>query len=145
MVYLLVVKNYNKDWIYENKRKIIIGIIICVLIIGVPSSVYAYNSYNYNLHYNKAQVDIESDEYDNAILNFNEAVNYRKNNSEEINEQIKLVEDLKIYKAIYEDGLGRVKKKKYLEAISVFEKIKKQDEKRYELAQKKIYESKSYI
>ncbi|MCM1989579.1 tetratricopeptide repeat protein [Oceanirhabdus seepicola] len=126
----------------KNKRKIIIGIIIGLLIIGIPTSVYGYNSYNYNLYYSKAQNDIESEEYDEAILNFNEAIKYRKNNSEEINEQIKLIHDLKVSKVIYEDGLSKFKEKKYLESISIFEKIKEEDEKRYKLSQEKIYECK---
>lgn len=126
----------------ENRGKKALAIILILAAIGGPSSVYAYNSYNYSKFFNEGQTNIEKEEYNNAIDTFNFALKYKKKNSEEIAEQIKLAEDLKNSKTIYEDALKKLNEKKYLEAISIFEKIKKEDIKRYELSQSKIVESK---
>lgn len=54
-----------------------------------------------------------------------------------------MVKDLKISKAIYDEAIRKFNEKKYLEAIPVFEKIKKDDDKRYNLSLQKISECKN--
>ena len=127
----------------KNKSAKLLGTILVLLILAVPSSVFAYNSYNYNKFYKQGQANIANEKYDEAISSFNASLKYGKNHSEAINKQIILVKDLKISKAIYDDAVKKFNEKKYLEAIPVFEKIKKDDDKRYSLSQQKISESKN--
>ena len=126
----------------KNKKIKILAITLILLAAVCPSSVYAYNTYNHNKFFNEGQANIDKEEYNKAIDAFSAALKYKKNNSEEINKQIKLAENLKTSKTIYEDGLKKFNDKNYLEAISAFEKIKKEDIKRYNLSQGKIVESK---
>lgn len=117
-----------------------------LLIVGVPSSVYAYNTYNYNKFYNEGQSNLENEKYDEAIGNFSTALKYGEKYSEEINKKINLIKDLKSSKATYEEGMKKFNEKEYLDAVSIFEKIKKEDTERYKLSQEKIAEAqKMYI
>lgn len=127
----------------NNKSAKLLGTILVLLILAVPSSVFAYNSYNYNKFYKQGQANIANEKYDEAISSFNATLKYNKNHSEAINKQISLVKDLKISKATYDEAVKKLKEKKYLEAIPVFQKIKKDDDKRYNLSQQKISECKN--
>lgn len=128
------------------KKKKVIAIILCLLAVGIPSSVYAYNSYNYNKFYNEGQADLKEEKFDEAISDFNSALKYGKKHSEEIKQEIGLINKLKVSKAIFQDAEKQMKDKKYLEAIDTFKKVIKEDTKRYSLAQQKADECKnSYI
>jgi len=111
--------------------------------LGVPSSVYAYNAYNYNKFYKQGLTDLTSEKYDEAISNFNATLKFKKNRSEEINKQINLVKDLKLSKTTYDEAVTKLNDKKYLEAIPIFEKIKKDDDKRYNLSKEMISQCKN--
>lgn len=127
----------------NNKRKKVLATVLFLLMLGVPSSVYAYNSYNYNKLYKQGQANIINEKYDEAISTFNATLKFRKNRSEEINQQISLAKDLKLSKAIYDEAMQKLNDKKYLEAIPIFENIKKEDDKRYPLSKKMISECKN--
>lgn len=127
----------------KNKGKKVLVIILILVAIGGPSSVYAYNSYNYNKFYDEGQANLESGKYNEAIESFNAALEYGEKHSEEINIKVSLVKELQVSEDIYEDGLKKFNEKKYLEAIYILEKIKKEDIKRYSLAQQKINECKN--
>ncbi|KPU45700.1 tetratricopeptide repeat protein [Oxobacter pfennigii] len=118
-------------------------IIIILIAIGVPVSVYAYNKYNFDKFYNEGKTHIENEKYDEAISAYTSALKYQKKSVNEVNEQIGLAENLKNSKAIYETGLKELNNKKYKEAIAVFETIKEEDKKRYALSQEKIAECRS--
>ena len=127
----------------NNKRKRILATILVLLMLGVPSSVYAYNAYNYNKFYKQGLTDLTSEKYDEAISNFNASLKFKKNRSEEINKQINLVKDLKLSKTTYDEAVTKLNDKKYLEAIPIFEKIKKDDDKRYNLSKEMISQCKN--
>ena len=114
--------------------------ILVLFAIGAPGSVYAYNSYNYNKLYNSGQANIENEKYDEAMSSFNAALKYGKKYSEKISNQVSLAEDLKASKTIYESGLKLQNEKKYLEAVSIFENITKEDNNRYKLSKDRISE-----
>lgn len=127
----------------KNNKTIIVIIITIAIIIAVPAVVYGYNSYNYNKYYNLALQNLEEDKYEEAITEFNKALEFKSDKNDEINTQVNLIEKLKQSKADYEKGDALFNERKYIEAIASFEKVIKEDEKRYNTAQEKISESRN--
>lgn len=124
---------------------IIIAILaICVLILGYKGAVYAYNRYNYNKYYTQASELLSAEKYDEAILNFNKALEYDDKSLDKINNQVELAKQLKISKLNYEEGINLLNNKDYLKAIDKFKNVIKDDKKRYDLAKQKIKESSDY-
>jgi tetratricopeptide (TPR) repeat protein len=126
-------------------RKHIVKIIaasMVTLTIGVPSSVYAYNSYNYNKYFSSAQELMNNESYEEAEASFNLALKYKKKQSQAVAEQIDLITKLKDYKKVYDSGLNELKNAKYLEAASIFEGIKEDAGEKYKQAQEKAAEAK---
>jgi tetratricopeptide (TPR) repeat protein len=120
----------------------IIAASIVTLTIGVPSSVYAYNSYNYNKYFSSAQELMNNESYEEAEVNLNLALKYKKKQSQTVAEQIDLLTKLKDYKEVYDNGLIELENKKYLEAAAIFEGIKDDAGDKYKQAQEKAAEAK---
>lgn len=120
----------------------IISASIVTLTIGVPSSVYAYNSYNYNKYFSSAQELMNNESYEEAEASFNLALKYKKKQSQAVAAQIELLTKLKDYKEVYNSGLNELQNKKYLEAAAIFQSIKEEAGDKYEQAQEKAAEAK---
>lgn len=127
----------------KKKRNLFISIAILIVLTLIPSVAYGYNSYSYKKHYNLGLENLKQDKYEEATAEFNKALEYKKSKANEINTQTALIEILRQSKTDYEQGLALLGEKKYTEAITIFEKVVKEDEKRYSEAQGKISESKS--
>lgn len=127
----------------KKKRNLFISVAILIALTLIPSVAYGYNSYSYKKHYNLGLENLKQDKYEEATAEFNKALEYKKSKANEINTQTTLIEILKQSKIDYEQGLALLGEKKYTEAITIFKKVVKEDEKRYSEAQGKISESKS--
>ena len=120
-------------------------IILAVVSTGSVIGIKRYNtSQNYKKHLNVASSYMSAEQYDNAITAYKEALKYT--NDTNINKQIELANVLKNSKEVYDTAVKQMNDKKYLDAIETFDKVDKQDVKRYSASQKKIVEcKKSYI
>lgn len=126
-------------------RLICIFAVILLLIIALPTGVYAYKNNQYKSDFNKAASQLDNEKYDEAINAFNDISKtyFGKKNSEKIKKEIEKAEKFKENKKVYDEALKLFNDKKYLEAIDGFKKIPKGDPKRYEKSTKKIEECKS--
>lgn len=127
------------------KKISIVSTVILVLCVVIGFGIYKYNKIQtYNNLITSANGYMKSKEYDEAIALFNQSLNYK--NDADTNKQIKLAEKLKKLNAIYNDGLGLQKDKKYLDAIAELKKITNEDKDLYSKSQKSIEEcKKQYI
>jgi tetratricopeptide (TPR) repeat protein len=123
--------------------KKIIAASIVALVIGVPGSLYSYNSYNYNRYFSQAQKLIEREKYDEAESSFNNALKYNKKQSPAVREHINSIAKLKEYKNIYDSGLNEMENNRYIEAANIFEFIKEDGGAIYNKAQEKTVEAKN--
>jgi len=127
----------------KPKKVVIFIIVLVVLAVAIPSSVYAYNSYNYNSQYELANKYLEEDKFDEAVSSFNNSLKYNKSKANEIDDKIALVNELKQSKQSFEEAVKNSEDKKYLEAIDIFKKVSDKDINRYQLAQDNINKCKS--
>ncbi|MBC2580424.1 lipopolysaccharide assembly protein LapB [Clostridium sp. DJ247] len=132
----------NKD---KVKKIIIVSIIVIISLIGVGFGVYKYNVVQaYNNLITTANKYMDAGEYDKAIEAFKQCLRYKQDSN--IDRSIKLAENLKEAKDIYDEGTKLMNDKKYLEAIEQFNKVTKANNKLYDNAQKNIQEcKKQYI
>lgn len=129
-----------------ESKKFIILVLLIVVAISVPTSVYGYNNYNFNKLFNSAIKQLNSEDFDGAITAFNASLKYKPNNKELVKNKVDLAKDLKDSKAYFDSAVALISEKKYLEAIDAFKVIKDTDVKRYNEAQNKIKECRdSYI
>lgn len=127
-------------------KKKYLAIIIGLVIVIIPTSVYGYNSYNYNRLYSAGLTALDNDNFDEAVTDFNNASEYAKNNNSEITDIISKANRLKISKENFEEGMKFYSEKKYPEALDKFKLVISEDKNRYATTQAKIAESKeSYI
>jgi tetratricopeptide (TPR) repeat protein len=126
-----------------NKKKIVAIIVVIAVVVSIPSSVFAYNYYNFNKQVELGEEALENENFEDADKYFREALNYSKSHDDEINEDISLVESLKRSKELYEEGITTLEAKKYLEAIDIFKSISEEKSKYYDQAQSKISESRN--
>lgn len=124
----------------KNKKilKALIGIIILLilLVLGI---------FGFNLFINRAisegDKSLNMDEFDKAMHYYQVALKYNIGKDQEIKDKIQLCNDINASSFQYNLGLDLFNKKDYIKAISSFECVVSQDEKRYNLAQDKIAES----
>lgn len=131
-----------------DKSKLKHMAIVCILAMAViivgGTGIYQYNKIKaYNNLITTANKYMDSGEYDKAIALFNQSLGYKKDAS--IERSIKLAENLKNIKAIYDDGMKSINDKRYLEAIKKFINVTKEDDRLYSSAQKNIAECKSKL
>lgn len=132
-----------------NKNKVkniaIVALTTMIVIIGVSVGLYKYNKIDaYNNLIANGNRDMEQGEYDKAIALFEQSLQYKKDSN--VERSIKLAQNLKEVKVIYDEGIKLLNDKKYLEAIEKFKKVTKEDDKLYNSAQGKIAEcKKQYI
>lgn len=126
-------------------KKIAIVCIVAVCVVAAGGiGIYKNNKIQaYNKLINTANEYMDSGEYDKAIVLFNESLDYKKDAS--VERSIKLAENLKSAKDIYDEGIKFMNANKYLEAMINFGKIAKEDNKLYSSAQKKIEECKNKL
>jgi tetratricopeptide (TPR) repeat protein len=130
----------------QRKTKLICTIGVALsLIIALPTGVYAYKYNQYKDSFNDAVSQLDNEKYDESISAFNDisGTYFGKKNSEKIVKEIDKAKELKENKKVYDEALTLLTDKKYLEAIDSFKKIPMEATKIYELASKKIDESKS--
>ncbi|MGH4138401.1 hypothetical protein [Clostridium sp.] len=135
------------EMIFINiKKKVLIS---SVSIIAILATVYFYYYYfnkikPYNDALNKANKAIVVEEYDKALAAYTEALSYKKDVN--ISDSVDFAKLLKKSKENYDLADKQMNDKKYLDAIDIFIKVDKQDNKRYSITQNKIIECmKSYI
>lgn len=122
-----------------NKNNINEKIIYCTVVIGIIGmiSVGVYRHHKiktYNMLLTEANNNLKSYKYDEAIILFKEAMNYKKDL--EIKNSINLAEKLKSNKKIYENALSSMKEERYLDAIDNFKKVSDIDKNLYKDSQK---------
>lgn len=122
-----------------NKKifiKVLIGIIILIIL-----GIFGFNLF-INRIISEADKNLNMDEFDKAIYYYQIALKYNVGKDQDIKNKIQLCNDIKGSSFAYNWGLDLLNKKDYFKAISSFERVISQDEKRYNLAQAKIAESK---
>ncbi|BAH07651.1 tetratricopeptide repeat protein [Clostridium kluyveri] len=128
---------------YKFKKIAIPSLILLALIVFG----FGINKYNKNQSYNnlitQANKYMNSGEYDKAIAIFEQSLDYK--NDPNIKRSMKLAENLKTVKSIYDSGLNLMNNKDYEGAIQQFQKIAKEYDKSYSNAQKKIQECKKSL
>ncbi|EJO5346696.1 tetratricopeptide repeat protein [Clostridium botulinum] len=125
----------------KSKKIFIICIITVTVLAAFSFGIYKYNRMkDYNMLISNANKYMNSKEYDKAISLFEQSLNYKKDPN--IEKNIVLASRLKKVKEIYDNGIGLMKDKKYLEAIKKFKTIKKDSLKWYSYSQQKIQECK---
>jgi len=123
-----------------KSRKIAILILSAIIVIAVPTSVFGYNSYNFNKLYNRGNELLANENFDEAISAFTDSLKYMPNQKELVESKVSLSKDFKESKATYESAVSLENEKKYLEEIDAYKKIKITDLNRYSSAQNKIKE-----
>lgn len=130
----------------RNLKKIgVISVIALLVIIGVGFGAYKYTKITqYNNLIESASKYMDEGEYDKAISLFNQSLNYKTDAN--IENSIKLAQNLAGAKKIYDEGIKLMNDKKYLESIEQFEMIGKESGKFYTDAQNRINEcNKEYV
>lgn len=130
----------------KKTKKVHVLIILTVfLIITIPTSVYGYNYKIYKNDYSKALAELKGEKYEESIklLNCISSTYFGKKNITEIKSNIKIAKKYSEDKRAYDDALKLFNDKKYLEANEIFKKISSDDNKRFNLAKKKIEEGKN--
>lgn len=127
-----------------TKHILVFGVVLLV-IIALPTGAYAYkyNEYKNNLH--EAIYQLDSEKYDESINAFSNisTTYFGKKNFGEIEGYTEKAKNFKENKKLYDDALKLFEDKKYLEAADGFRKVSQDDEKRNDLAKKKIDECNS--
>ncbi|NNU78382.1 tetratricopeptide repeat protein [Clostridium estertheticum] len=119
------------------KKTCIISVLALLVIIGVGFSGYKYTKISqYNSLIKGANKYMEVSEYDKAIALFQQSLNYKSDVN--IENSIKLAQNLIKIKKIYDEGINLMNNKNYLAAIAQFKKIEKESDKLYTDAQSKI-------
>jgi tetratricopeptide (TPR) repeat protein len=122
-----------------NKKILAVALFISLLIaVGVPSSTYAYNIYNYYKYIAEGRQMIDKDNLEAAKESFNRAAGYSSKNNSEIEKNIKEIEIIQKSKSDFEASVKLMNEKKYLEAIDSLKQVSKVDKLRYEDALNKI-------
>ncbi|SHH69139.1 tetratricopeptide repeat protein [Clostridium intestinale] len=124
----------------KSKKLISISVFIILILVITPLSVYSYNSRNYNKFITLGNTLLDSDEFDQAIENYNTALKYRRRNEKIINDKINLSKQLKESYQNYTEALSLFNENRYLEASDIFKKIPELDLKYYNIAKNKIDE-----
>ena len=126
------------------KKKLLIVTII-VIILAIPVGVYGYSYTEYKNNYKKISDLVDEEKYEEAISQFTliSKTYFGKKNIEELNRNINEAKKLDENKVNYNEALSLLNENKYIEAIDCFQKIPKEDLKRYTLAENKIEESKT--
>lgn len=127
----------------SKKTIIILIVVVVLLLVGVPSTVYGYNSYSYKKSYNEAVKLINEDKFDEATAKLYTALDHKKSNEKAVKQKLETINKLRVSKQYFEDASKLMGDKKYIEAAELYKKISKEDEKRYADAQKKIEECKT--
>lgn len=144
----IVIKLKIKVEIKMNKQKIkkfAIPVLVILVFIVLGFGINKYNKVrSYNNLITAANKYMNSGEYDKAEALFKQSLEYKDDPN--VESSIKLAENLKMAKSIYDNGLNLMNNKDYDGAIQQFQKITKEDDKLYSSAQKKIAEcKKSFI
>ncbi len=121
----------SKLWV---KHTIVLGLIVIILMISVPASIYAYNSYSYNQLIKSADILLEEENFDDAISKYNKSLSY-KNETDYINEKINKAEKLKKSKANFDKATQFYAENEYFQAIEFYMKVDALDAKYYERSQ----------
>jgi tetratricopeptide (TPR) repeat protein len=122
------------------KKTVITLMMIGAVGFSVPLIIKSYDTNNFNNYLSKGQEYLSNGDYKEAVLNFDNALKYNKNDNIEINNLIDRAMLLKQSSDAFDQGAELVYEKKYLEAINSFIKVSKEDDIRYEIAQEKIEE-----
>lgn len=121
----------------KNKKAIVLIAIIIALVISL--GLYRYNRVQaYNRVISTANNYMEKGEYDKAIEGFKESLNYKKD--KEIDKKIKVAQELKNSRNVYDEAIKLLENKKYEEALNKLTSIDEDKEKVYVLAKDKIDE-----
>lgn len=122
-----------------NKKIITAAIpVACLIAVGVPSTTYAYNAYNYNKYLTEGKQLINADNLDGARNSFNKALTFNSKKDLEMQENIKTIETIQKSKSTFESSVKLMEEKKYLEAIDGFKDVSEIDKLRYDDAIDKI-------
>lgn len=124
------------------RKAIITLLIIGVVASAIPLTIKTYNSHSYDNYLALGQKYLSDGNYEEAVINFDNALKYKSSEIREVNKLIERAIMLKQSRDTFDRGAQFVYEKKYLDAINSFEKIPESDELRYEIAQKKIEECK---
>jgi tetratricopeptide (TPR) repeat protein len=124
-------------------RKVIITLLITgTITVAVPVTIKTYNSHIYNNYLFLGQKYLSDGNYEEAVINFDNALKYKSSEYQEVNKLIERAAMLKQSRDAFDRGAQFVYEKKYLDAIDSFEKVPASDDLRYEITQKKIEECK---
>lgn len=124
-----------------NKKvfiKVLISIIIILMLVIL--GIFGFNLF-INRIISEGDKSLDIDAFDKAMHYYEVALKYNIGKDQEIKDKIQLCNDINASSFQYNLGLDLFNKKDYTKAISSFEHVVPQDEKRYDLAQAKIAES----
>jgi tetratricopeptide (TPR) repeat protein len=127
------------------KKTILTVLILCGLAVSIPYTVKAYNNHNYNSYLVKGQDCLSDENYEEAVTNFDNALKYNKNETDEINKLIDRAVMLNLSMHSFEEGAKLFYDKEYEKAIPAFEKVILEDNLRHDVAQEKIKECKNAL
>lgn len=123
----------------KTRKICVICIVTVVVILGGGFGIYQYHKiHTYNNLISTANKYMDTCEYDKSIALFEQSLKYKKDSN--VERSIKLAENFKNDKIIYDEAVKFMTEKKYLEAKEQFKKITKANNKLYSQAQKKILE-----
>ncbi|MDF2674886.1 MAG: hypothetical protein K0R09_3154 [Clostridiales bacterium] len=127
------------------RKTILTVLILCGLAVSIPLTVKAYNNHNYNNYLVKGQECFIEEDFEEAVLNFDNALKYSKNGTDEINKLIDKAVLLNLSMHSFDEGAKLFYNKEYENAIAAFEKVILEDSRRYDAAQEKIKECKAAL
>ncbi|WP_238881907.1 hypothetical protein [Clostridium sp. YIM B02551] len=122
----------------KRKTFIVVVAIAILLIIAIPTSVYAYNNINYNKYFNLANDELNKEQFDASISDFKKSLNYNKKRQVEVDKLIDNANLIKESKITFEQASSLQNDKKYLESIDIYKKIPEGDNKYYNQAKENI-------
>ena len=118
-------------------KKMYIGLIALLIIVSIPTGVYAYNIYSYNKILKSAELSLEKENFDEAIIKYTKALTYRTE-ATFINEKISIAKRQQNSKEYFDEATHLFEQKEFVKAIETFRKVDALDIKYYKKAQEVI-------
>lgn len=107
----------------KNKILSVTILLAIVIVLATPIGINSYKLSQYNKFITLGDKSLENENFDEATQYYNEALNYGKSHTDEVNKKLSAIGTIKEAKEIYNQGMKLLSEKKYLEAIEEFKKI----------------------
>ena len=97
-----------------RSKKLAVLVLLIIIVIAVPSTIYGYNTYNFNKLYNSGIDQLNNENFQEAINTLNDSLKFKPNKKDLIESKVNLAKELNDSKITYNSAVTLLNEKKYL-------------------------------